>query len=182
MNSAKTVIETARLFISEFSETDTDFILRLLNSPGWIQFIGDRGIKTEEDARNYLLNAPIASYAKNGFGLWRIDEKSSGLPVGMCGLIKRDTLDDIDIGFALLPEFSGKGYALESASACMDFAKDQLQLKRIVAIVLPSNQRSVRLLEKLGMKFEKPFEQGREVLHLFGRNFHINQAVLQVVT
>lgn len=165
------VKETERLLLNEFAETDTAFILELLNTKGWIEFIGDRGIKSEEDARNYLVNGPMASYAKNGFGLWRVDLKSTGGAIGMCGLIKRDTLEDIDIGFAFLPEFSGQGFAFEAAQACMDYAKEKLELKRVVAITVPSNQSSIRLLEKLGLQFEKEIQEKDEKLFLYGISF-----------
>jgi RimJ/RimL family protein N-acetyltransferase len=149
------ILETARLILRQFSIDDADFILRLLNEPSFIQNIGDRGVRTLEDARAYILRVPIASYEKNGFGLWLVMLKESGESIGMCGLIKRDTLDDVDIGYAFLPKFWSKGYAVEAAQAVKEYARDVIGLKRIVAITDPENQGSIRVLEKIGLKFEK---------------------------
>lgn len=111
------ILTTDRLVLRQFSLSDTAFILELLNSPGWINFIGDRGIRTEKDAEEYLLNGPMKSYQKNGFGLAMIALKESGEGIGMCGLIKRESLADVDIGYALLPAYTGQGYAYEIAAA-----------------------------------------------------------------
>ena len=164
---SKTILRTPRLLLREFESGDVNFILRLLNSPGWLQFIGDRNVRTAEDAYDYLANGPQKSYAQNGFGLWGVEDAATGNLIGMCGLIRRNTLEDVDIGFAFLPEYEGKGYAFEIASAVLLFAKMNLQLQRIVAITVPENRRSVRLLEKLGMKFEKMIRMGEEDLMLF---------------
>lgn len=165
------VRETERLIIAEFDSDDSAFILRLLNTPGWLQYIGDRGIKSEADAANYIVNVLTPPYSKIGFGFWRVNEKQSGEAIGMVGLIKRDSLEDVDIGFALLPEYAGKGFAFEAALACMEFAQTELKLKRVVAITLPSNDSSIRLIEKLGLKFEKRFMDKGEELSLYGINF-----------
>jgi RimJ/RimL family protein N-acetyltransferase len=149
------VLETERLQLRRLSVDDAEFILRLLNEPSFIENIGDRGVRTNDDARAYILKGPIASYEKFGFGLWMVEIKSSGLPIGICGLLKRDVLDDIDIGYALLPEFWSQGYALESASAVMGYAKERLGSKRVLAVVNPDNQSSIRLLEKMGFHFER---------------------------
>jgi [ribosomal protein S5]-alanine N-acetyltransferase len=149
------VLETERLIVREFGLTDSEFIIELLNTPGWLQFIGDRNVKTVANAEAYLMNGPIASYAKNGFGLYMVALKDSGEPVGMCGLIKRDALEHVDIGFAFLPQHSGKGFAYEAAAATLLYAKDQLGLTHIVAITNTDNVASVALLQKLGLKFER---------------------------
>ena len=149
------ILETERLLLRQFSTEDAGFILQILNEPSFIQNIGDRGVRTLEDARAYLLNGPIASYAKNGFGLWLVILKETNESIGMCGLIKRDGLDDVDIGYALLPRFWSKGYAVEAAQAVKDYARGVVGLKRIVAITDPANESSVRVLEKIGLKFEK---------------------------
>ena len=120
--------------------------MALTNSPGWLEFIGDRGIKTIADAENYIINGPMASYAKYGHGLYLISLKDTHTPVGICGLLQRETLPDKDIGFALLPEYTGKGYALEAATAIMQYSREQLGIHRIAAITLPGNTRSIRLL------------------------------------
>ena len=149
------ILETERLFLRQFSAQDAEFILELVNEPSFIQNIGDRGVRTLEDARAYILNGPVASYAKNGFGLYRVALKETGESIGMCGLIKRDTLEDVDIGYAFLPKFWGKGFAVEAARAVIDFAKDVIGLKRVVAITDPANEGSIRVLEKIGLRFER---------------------------
>jgi RimJ/RimL family protein N-acetyltransferase len=149
------VLETDRLNLRWLSTSDAEFILELLNEPSFLQFIGDKGVRTLEDARNYILNGPVDMYARLGFGLYLTELKENGVPIGICGLIKRDTLEDVDIGFAFLPGFWVKGYAYESASAVMAYGKDVLGLKRIVAITSPNNHASAKLLEKLGLQFER---------------------------
>ncbi|MCC7117717.1 MAG: GNAT family N-acetyltransferase [Anaerolineales bacterium] len=148
-------IETERLLIRPFTPFDALFILELLNEPSFIQNIGDRHVRTLEDAENYLLNGPIASYAKNGFGLCLATLKETGEALGMCGLIKRETLEDVDLGYAFLPRFWSKGYANESAAALLNYGWNVVKLKRIVAITDPANAPSNRVLEKLGFVFEK---------------------------
>jgi RimJ/RimL family protein N-acetyltransferase len=149
------VLETERLFLRQLSTDDAAFILALLNEPSFIQNIGDRGVRTLEDARSYLLQGPLASYARHGFGLYLVLLKETEQPIGMCGLIKRDSLADVDIGYAFLPLFWSKGYAVESAQAVKAYAGEVVGLKRLVAITDPANQGSIRVLEKLGFRFEK---------------------------
>jgi len=150
-----TILETERLLLRQFSTEDAEFILELLNEPSFIQNIGDRGVRTLADASSYILNGPVASYVKNGFGLYLVSLKETNESIGMCGLIKRDSLEDVDIGYAFLPKFWCRGYAVESAQAVKAYAKDGLGLKRIVAITDPANEGSIRILEKLGLRFEK---------------------------
>lgn len=149
-------IETNRLRIRKLSLDDVEFILRLLNEPSFIQNIGDRGVRTLDDARAYILNGPIASYETHGFGLCLVELKKPVTPIGICGLLKRDVLEQPDIGYALLPEFWSKGYAHESATAVIDYGREVLGLKRILAVVNPDNSNSIRLLEKLGFRFQRP--------------------------
>ena len=149
------ILETERLVLRQFSLNDADFILRLLNEPSFIQNIGDRGVRTLEDARAYIMRVPIGSYERNGFGLYLVTLKESGESIGMCGLIKRDELEDVDIGYAFLPKYWSKGYAVEAALAVKEYARDVIGLKRLVAITDPENQGSIRVLEKIGLKFEK---------------------------
>lgn len=151
----KKILETERLVLKEFTIDDADFILNLLNTPGWLQYIGDKNVRTPEDAVSYLENGPIKSYKENGFGLWMLLLKNRNTPIGMCGLINRDSLDDIDIGFALLPEYSNLGYGYEIAQATMNYANDTLGIKKIVAITNSNNISSIKLLNKLGLQFEK---------------------------
>jgi len=148
-------LETERLTLREVSTDDADFILRLLNEPSFLRFIGDKGVRNLQDAREYILNGPIASYNQNGFGLYLVVLKSMNTSIGMCGLIKRETLADVDIGFAFLPEFWNKGYALESATAVFSYGKDVLKLPRIVAITNKDNVTSGKLLERLGLHFDR---------------------------
>ncbi len=149
------ILETDRLVLRHLTTDDTAFIIELLNEPSFIQNIGDRKVRTEEDARKYLLNGPLESYDKNGFGLFMVVLKDSSEPIGMCGLLKRDNLPDTDIGFAFLPKYWMKGFAFESASAVLKYAKENCGLKRVLGIVNPGNAASIRVLEKLGFKFER---------------------------
>ncbi len=166
----KTILETERLLLREFNLMDTAFIIELVNSPGWLTYIGDRNIKTTEQAVAYLQNGPIKSYTQNGFGLYMVELKAGAVPIGMCGILKRDTLDNPDIGFAFLPAYTGRGYAFESATAIMVFAKEVLQLPGIAAITVPENKPSIKLLEKIGLKLIKPiqFAGSEETLLLYG--------------
>jgi len=148
------IIETERLTIRQLTIEDAEFILRLLNEPSFHQYIGDRGVRTVDDARDYIRNGPIASYEQHGFGLCLVIEKSSGSSIGICGLLKRDNLDYPDIGFAFVPESWSKGYAFESSEAVMKRGRDTLGINRILAITQPDNDRSIRTLQRLGMVFE----------------------------
>ena len=150
------VLETERLVLRRLTVEDAPFMLRLLNEPSWLRFIGDRGVRTLEDARRYVLEGPVDMYERLGFGLYATTLKENEAdPIGICGLIKRAELDDVDIGFALLPMFWGKGYAHEAASAVMAYAKGTVGLTRVVAITSIDNESSMRLLEKIGLRFER---------------------------
>jgi RimJ/RimL family protein N-acetyltransferase len=149
-----TVLTTERLSLRQFSVDDSGFMLRLLNEPSFLKNIGDKGVRTLADARSYLLDGAIASYAKFGFGAWMVENQESGTPMGMCGLLKRDALEDFDIGYAFLPEFWSRGYALEAASGVLSYARDTLGLERVAAITQVDNESSIRLLKKLGFAFE----------------------------
>jgi RimJ/RimL family protein N-acetyltransferase len=150
-----TILKTERLILRQLTTEDAEFIFELLNDPSFIRNIGDRNIRTIDDASAYIVKGPVASYAKNGFGLWLVILKETTEAIGMCGLIRRENLEDVDIGYALLPKFWSKGYAVEAARATRDYAKDVVGLKRIVAIVDPANQGSIRVLEKIGLQYEK---------------------------
>ncbi|HEX8649840.1 MAG TPA: GNAT family N-acetyltransferase [Pyrinomonadaceae bacterium] len=149
------ILETERLRLRRVSVDDAGFILRLLNEPSFIQNIGDKGVRTVDDACVYIKDGPVASYEKYGFGLYLVETLGKGVPVGICGLLKRDALEDVDLGYALVPEFWAQGYALESARAVLSFAREALGLRRVVAITNPDNQGSIRLLEKIGFRFER---------------------------
>ncbi|MBT3322286.1 MAG: GNAT family N-acetyltransferase [Anaerolineae bacterium] len=147
-------LETKRLILVEFSLDDAPFIMEMLNDPAWIEFIGDRRIRTLDDARDYIVNKLQQTMQESGYGMLLVKLKD-GSPIGTCGLLKREYLDDYDIGFAFLPNFRRKGYAYEAASAMIDYGKESLGLKRIAAFVLKGNLKSVLLLKKLGMKYER---------------------------
>ncbi len=149
------VLETDRLVLRRLTLNDAPFILELLNEPSFLRFIGDRGVRSLQDARLYILNGPIASYDQRGFGLYLVFLRETGDPIGICGLLKRDVLPDPDVGFAFLPAYWRQGYAFESATAILAHARESLDLKRVVAITSPDNVASIGVLEKMGMKFEK---------------------------
>ena len=165
----RVILSTERLVIREMNDADASFILELLNDPSFIRNIGDRHVRTLDDARAYIRNGPVSSYERLGFGLW-LAELRDRTPIGMCGLLKRDVLDDVDIGFAYLPAYRSMGYGFEAARGVLDHARDVLRLARVVAIVNANNEASARLLEKLGMTFERmvqPFPD-EPPLKLFG--------------
>lgn len=148
------ILETDRLILRWLTMSDAPFILSLLNQPSFLRFIGDRGVRSLGDAEQYILQGPIKSYQQLGFGLYLTELRDGNTPIGICGLIKREMLHDVDIGFAFLPQFWSQGYAFEVASAVMIYGTNVLKLRRIVAIVSPDNDRSIRVLEKIGLKFE----------------------------
>lgn len=147
-------IETDRLVLRRLCADDAPFILELLNEQSFLRFIGDKGVRTLDDARKYILGQ-IASYERFGFGLYLTQRKQDGARLGICGLVKRASLDDIDIGFAFAPAFWSQGYAVESASAVLAHAAGVLGLPRIVAVTNPDNDSSIRLLDKLGLRFSR---------------------------
>jgi len=163
------ILETPRLLLRHFSSDDAEFVLRLLNEPSFLRFIGDKGVRNLDDARKYLANGPIASYERNGFGLYLVALQEEGTAIGMCGLIKRDGLPDPDIGFAFLPDYWSRGYAYEAAAAVMTYARETLALNRILAITSLDNEASGRLLEKIGLRFDRiiKFSAEGEELKLF---------------
>ena len=149
------VIETKRLIIRKFTVDDSAFMLELLNTPDWLRFIGDRNIRTLEQAEQYLLNGYMKSYQDYGFGFYVVAVKETQESIGICGIVKREGLEDVDIGFAFFQQFMGKGYGYESASAVLNYALNDLKIKRIVAIVDPENVVSIALIKKIGLQFEK---------------------------
>jgi RimJ/RimL family protein N-acetyltransferase len=169
------IAETNRLIISKFTLKDAPFFKELVNTPSWLKYIGDRNIKTNEDAEKRIKEGHVKSYETYGFGFYKLHLKEeNNKSIGTCGLIKRDTLEDVDIGFALLPEYEGKGFGYEASLAIMELAKHEFNLERLVAITLSSNPNSIKLLEKLGMTYEKtvkPFENDEELM-LFAKNLY----------
>ena len=130
-------------------------MLEMLNTPTWLRFIGDRNVKTLEEAENYLLNGNIRSYQEYGFGFYVVVIKETQESIGICGIVKREGLEDVDIGFAFFQQFMGKGYGYEAGSATLNYALNDLKIKKIVAIVDPENVVSIALLKKIGLQFEK---------------------------
>jgi RimJ/RimL family protein N-acetyltransferase len=149
------VLQTERLNLRRMSPDDAEFIVELLNDSAFLRFIGDKGVRTIEDARQYILTGPMESYERYGFGLWLVTLKGLKTPIGICGFLKRDTLSDVDIGFAFLPQYRSKGYAFEAAAAAMDYGRKVLGLRRVVAITNEDNVGSTRVLEKIGMSFDR---------------------------
>ncbi|MDI1353660.1 MAG: GNAT family N-acetyltransferase [bacterium] len=163
------ILETERLRLRKLNSDDGSFILRLVNTEGWLKYIGNRGVATIEEAQLYLLTGPIDSYRKQGFGLYLVELKETSVPIGICGLVKRETLEHVDLGFAFLPDYVGNGYASEAARATLAYAKSQLGMKKIVAVTDLDNLRSINLLKKLGMEIEKKirFPKEKKDLYLF---------------
>lgn len=150
------MLRTARLELREVVLGDAAFLVRLLNDPSWLENIGDRGVRTPEDAEAYIRNNIWAQHQTHGFGLYAMQLRSIPLLIGMCGLVKRDFLAAPDLGFALLPDFTGHGYATEAARAVMLHAHSKLHIERLYAIVKRGNHRSLRLLGELGFRHEGP--------------------------
>ncbi|HEX5461715.1 MAG TPA: GNAT family N-acetyltransferase [Steroidobacteraceae bacterium] len=149
------VIETARLRLREMADDDAPFILEVLTDPDFVANVGDRGVHELAGARRYILEGPGASYGKYGFGLYLVERLADRAPLGICGLLRRDTHPDAEIGFAFVPRARGHGYALEAAQATLSFARRTLGLTRIVALAKPDNQPSIRILESIGLRFER---------------------------
>ena len=149
------VLQTPRLALREMTDDDAEFVLVLLNDASFLRYIGDRGVRSLDGARDYIRKGPVASYRRNGFGLYLVELKGTGESVGTCGLVRREGLDDVDIGFAFLPQYRTQGYATEAATAVMMHARDVLGFTRIVAIASPDNDRSANVLRKIGLRFER---------------------------
>ncbi len=160
------MLYTERLVLREFRLSDADFIFRLMNSPLYIKYIGDRNIHSFADAKNYLNDKIIASYHQHGYGLYAVLLKDTEQVIGMSGLVRRENLPHADIGFGFLSEFMGHGYAYEASKAVMDYAQQALNLSPILAITVEDNKRSIKLLEKLGLKRQGIIEWEQEPLLL----------------
>jgi RimJ/RimL family protein N-acetyltransferase len=166
---ADPLIETPRLRLRRFTPDDAAFILALVNDPAWRRHIGDKGVRNLDDARRYLADGPLASYQRFGFGLLRVELAATGEPIGMCGVLKRVTLPDPDVGFAFLPAFRGHGYAREALAAVLADARGRLGLPRVLAITSPDNARSITVLEKAGFRFviTMPLAEGSPPVRIF---------------
>ena len=163
------VLVTPRLSLDHIALEDAEFILRLLNEPSFLQYIGDRNVRTIEDARHYITNGPLDSYTRFGFGLYLVRRREDHAPAGICGVLRRPTLDEPDLGYAFVPEFWRLGYAREAATAVLAHACDDLHLTRLTAIVSPDNRPSIALLESLGFRLEgtRSLSSGASPVHLF---------------
>ena len=166
------ILRTERLILREMDPViDAGFIFELLNTPKFLKYIGDRGVRSVADAAEFIETRYRQMYRDNGYGLYTVELNPNTDPgprqIGVCGFVKRDTLPNADIGFAFLPEFEGRGYGFESASAVLAYGRDKLDLKRVLAITSQDNDDSGRLLEKLGFHFESNFESDSETLKLY---------------
>lgn len=160
-------IQTERLLLSELTPDDAGFILALLNEPSFIANIGDRGVHDLDSAVRYILDGPVLSHARNGHGLLKVSLLDGGEAIGMCGLLKRDSLPDPDLGYAFFPRHWSRGYAIESGTAVLRHARETLALPRVLGLVDPANQASIKVLERLGLRFERELRQGEDDLHVF---------------
>lgn len=168
-----TIVETDRLILRELdSASDAEFVFELLNTPKFISYIGDRGVRSLEQARDFIDNRYRTSYREDGYGLYAVEQKIDASVVGICGFVKRDYLEHADIGFAFLPQFERKGYGFESASAMMKYGRETLGFTDVFAITSLDNDVSGHLLEKLGFKFERLIDSGDEKLKLFCHRDH----------
>ncbi|QJD98273.1 GNAT family N-acetyltransferase [Mucilaginibacter robiniae] len=168
------ILQTSRLTLRHFMLDDASFVLQLLNSPTWLKYIGDRDIKTLQEAQSYLVNGPLLNYQLHGFGMCVVCLRTDGTPIGMCGLVKRDVLPELDLGYALLPEYEGQGYGTEIARGVLQYYQAKLGLKRLLAITIADNIASIRVLEKLGFQFEKTItlKDDSDELMLFAAHFN----------
>jgi [ribosomal protein S5]-alanine N-acetyltransferase len=166
------VLETERLRLRRLTADDAEFVVRLLNEPSFVRWIGDKNVRTTEEARRYIAEGPEATFARHGFGLLLVEARDTSEALGICGLLKREALPDPDLGFAFLPQYWSRGYARESASAVLVDARDRLGLTRILAITSPDNETSIRVLGKLGFRFERMtrLSEGEPGIRLFVRD------------
>jgi ribosomal-protein-alanine N-acetyltransferase len=164
-------LETSRLTLRRLQFDDAPFVVALLNEPSFLENIGDRGVRTIEDAHRYLREGPMAMYSRHGFGLWHATTKADGAPIGMCGLLKRDNLPDVDIGYALFPAYWGRGFAEEAATAVIEHAGRKFGLTRLIGVVSETNSSSIRVLEKCGLVFERmvAMSPDEKPVRLYGR-------------
>ncbi|MDQ3017330.1 MAG: GNAT family N-acetyltransferase [Bacteroidota bacterium] len=167
------ILQTDRLYLRRPTPDDAAFMLRLVNEPSWIEYIGDRKVHTLEDARNYLLNGTIKSFETYEFGFAIVILKQSDIPIGTCGFAKRDYLEDVDFGFAFYPEYTGQGYAYEAAFPMLEWGKDHLGFKKVVAITVPNNLTSIKLLEKLGFYLKEDILVEGDVLNLYSKELDV---------
>lgn len=160
-------LETNRLRLRQLRLTDSGFILELVNDPQWLAFIGDKHVHSIGDAESYLKQGPLLMYEQRGFGLYAVEHKETATPIGLCGLIKRDSLENVDLGFAFLPAHRGTGFAQEAAEVTLRYANQTLKLAQVDAITLPGNQKSIALLERLNFTYSHLLEDGDDSVALY---------------
>jgi len=162
-------LETSRLQIRRLEIDDAAFIYRLVNDPQWLRFIGDKGVSNLDDAREYIETDPLEMYRKNGFGLNLVALKDSGEAIGICGILRRETLTEADLGFAFMPDYRRRGFAYEASHAVLEHGLERLGLERVAAILSPQNTASAKLLLKLGFRFDRNYQSHAhsEVLDLY---------------
>ena len=149
------ILETARLRLRTITPDDAAFYYALVNDPTWLQFIGDKGIRSVEQACTAIIDGPMAMQQRHGHSLYVMERKEDGQALGLCGLIRRDFLPDVDIGYAIRPEHFGRGYTYEAAQAVLELARGPLGISRVLGLTAPGNVNSIRLLNKLGLRFEE---------------------------
>lgn len=179
------IVQSERISLRKFTDADAPFIIRLLNSKGWLDFIGNRNVKSIEDAFNYLNKSIYSGYNDNGYGLWKVTLNETDEPIGMCGLLKRTDLPSSDIGFAFLPEYIGQGFGQEASKAVLQIAAERFKLDEVLAITDPANTKSIGLLIKSGFGFSKSvsMHEGKETLLLFSnRVTQTEEAKIDLVT
>jgi len=171
-------LETERLIIRPISIIDAAFMLQLMNTKGWLGFIGDRNVKDRTAASNYILTRIIPSYHSYGFGLYLVILKNKNTPVGICGLVKRDGLDYPDLGFAVLPEYERQGYTSEASETILEYAENKLKIPMVYGITTQSNFAAIRVLEKQGLRFQKTvlLPQNKNEFLLFAKALHKEDA------
>ena len=169
----RSIARTARLHLRELVHDDAAFILELLNDPAWLRFIGDRHVHSLDDARGYIDKIRNGSYAKHGFGLWAVEEQATGETAGMCGLLRRDTPEHPDLGFAFLERHRGKGYAREAAAAALEIARNEFGFTKLLAVTNTDNVASQKALESVGFRYERRIDwpESGEELSLFAKEF-----------
>lgn len=171
------IIKTERLSLRYLNVNDAEFIVQLLNEPDWIKYIGDRGVRTVESAQSYILDGPIAMYKEHGIGLFLVELKGSETPIGVCGLIQRDFLKDVDLGFGFLSKYWGHGYAYEAAHATLNYGIEERGYERIAGFTSLDNEKSANLLQKLGMIDEGKirYSTTAEYVRLFAKEFNLEK-------
>lgn len=171
------MLETPRLVLRHLTLDDAGLMLAIWNDPAFIRHVGDRGIRTVEDAEEAMKNGVFKLYEDHGYGPFRVALRDGDQAVGICGLFRREGLDDPDLGYATLPHFCGKGYAYEAASAVLGYVRSELHIERLIAIISPGNEASIGLIGKLGFEFERMHTMPGDdhVVRIYGKSMNIKE-------